>query len=301
MEMHQVRYVLAAIDHGGFTRAATACHVSQPALTKAVKRLEEELESPLFVRAASGVSLTEFGRILVPKLRAIAARDADIKDIARNVKRLRTIPVRIGVLQTIGARKISSYVERFLRAAPEAEVECLVDTHATLIAMLEDGRVDLMISNFAYGNTGSETDQYNDLPPWCVIKSLYDERYCIVLPPGHNLAEQDAIDIGELHGEAHVDRIACEMRDLLQAELGKKEVNFYPAIRTDREHWVESLVAQGIGFAIMPEFSAQSPQAILRPCADLALSRTISIARSCERPTTPVAQKLWQVIRTAEA
>ena len=73
MEMHQVRYVLAVADELNFTRAAEACHVSQPALSRAVQQLEGELGGQLFARERGDTHLTELGRMVLPHLEQVYA------------------------------------------------------------------------------------------------------------------------------------------------------------------------------------------------------------------------------------
>jgi DNA-binding transcriptional LysR family regulator len=87
MEMHQIRYFLAAARTLSFTRAAEECHVSQPALTAATKKLEAELGSPLFFREANGLQLTAFGRQMTPLLEQISARTEAASAAARASRR----------------------------------------------------------------------------------------------------------------------------------------------------------------------------------------------------------------------
>ncbi len=83
MEMHQVRYFLAAAKALSFTRAAELCHVSQPALTTAIKKLEAQLGSPLFHREGRQIALTEFGRRMQPHLSQIVEQSGPLKPSPR--------------------------------------------------------------------------------------------------------------------------------------------------------------------------------------------------------------------------
>jgi len=290
MEMHQIRYALAVAEWRGFTRAAEACGVSQPALTSAIKKLEDELQSPLFSRERSGVQLTEFAQLVLPKFREILAHSECISQIAQNVQRLRTIPVRVGVLHTIGPQRVATYLQLFLLSAAEAEVELSTATHEALLRLLEEGQLDLIISHFQ-----------TEAPPWCVKMRLYEEDYRVLLPPTHRLASQSDLTLADLQGEPYIDRLACEMRGLVQHVCSTRGVDFYPAYRTDREEWIESLVARGVGFALMPEFSIVQGGTVALRCTDASFTRQISVARSSEHAVTPVSKRLWQILRKSQS
>lgn len=93
MEMAQIRYVLAAAKHLNFTRAATECNVTQPALTKGIKALEEELGATLFHREGRRILLSEFGGSMLPHLQKIADEVDTCRTIAQNFRLLEKVPV----------------------------------------------------------------------------------------------------------------------------------------------------------------------------------------------------------------
>jgi len=122
MEMHQVRYFLAAARTLSFTRAAEECHVSQPALTAATKKLEAELGSPLFFREANRLQITAFGRQMTPLLEQISARTEAASAAAETFRLLRQQPMRLGVMPTLGPVRIAHFLSDFERAHPGVEV-----------------------------------------------------------------------------------------------------------------------------------------------------------------------------------
>jgi LysR family hydrogen peroxide-inducible transcriptional activator len=102
MEMHEVRYFLAACDTMNFHRAASSCNVTQPALTRAIKKLEIELGGALFRRDHSGAQLTDFGRLMRPHLEEVLGRTKNAQQVARSFLRLEAAPLTLGVMCTIG-------------------------------------------------------------------------------------------------------------------------------------------------------------------------------------------------------
>ena len=109
VEMHQVKYALAVARALNFTKAAEACHASQPALSKAVKALEEELGAQLFHREGKQVLISVFGRSMLPHLQRIADEAEVAAMLATNFKLLNKVPIKLGVLCTIGPVRHSAF------------------------------------------------------------------------------------------------------------------------------------------------------------------------------------------------
>src|SRR5215475_4446997 len=102
MEMHQIRYFLAVSEVLNFTRAAERCHVSQPALTRAIQTLEDELGGPLFHRERQNTHLTELGRMMLPYLQDVLDQSRQAKERARAFASPGSAPLALGVMCTIG-------------------------------------------------------------------------------------------------------------------------------------------------------------------------------------------------------
>src|SRR5947207_15204578 len=102
MEMHQVRYFLAVSDTLNFTRAAELCNVSQPALTRAIQQLEDELGGLMLRRERRLTHLTDFGRLIQPHLRQLLADAAAPKTTAKRFLNLQQAQIRLGIMCTVG-------------------------------------------------------------------------------------------------------------------------------------------------------------------------------------------------------
>jgi DNA-binding transcriptional LysR family regulator len=110
MEMHQIRYFLAVADALYFTRAAEQCNVSQPALTRAIQQLEEELGGLLLRRERKLTHLTDFGRLIEPHFRQLYA-DADAaKSTAKRFLSLQEAEIRLGVMCTVGPARFMGFL-----------------------------------------------------------------------------------------------------------------------------------------------------------------------------------------------
>ena len=113
MEMHEVRYFLAACETMNFHRAASSCNVTQPALTRAIKKLEIELGGSLFRRDHSGAQLTDFGRLMRPHLEDVLGRTKNAQQVARSFLRLEAAPLTLGVMCTIGPMRFVGFLNAF--------------------------------------------------------------------------------------------------------------------------------------------------------------------------------------------
>lgn len=276
MEMSQIRYVLAAAKQLNFTRAANECNVSQPALTKAVKALEGELGSPLFHREGRRVLLSEFGRSILPHLNHIFEEAETTRSLAKNFRLLQQVPVRLGVMTTVGHVRVSRFLAQFQRNFDGVELAVSEAPVPELKAQLASGDLDLAILNPVNGLS----EELNCVP-------LYDERYIVILPPEHRLARMNAVSLQDLSKEPYVDRLACEMREMVMATCSKRDVELYARFRSEREDWIQAMVLAKIGFAFMPEYSVTLPGLIQRPLVDPAISRTITLAWVPGRPFSP--------------
>jgi DNA-binding transcriptional LysR family regulator len=286
MEIHQIRYFLAVIETRSFTRAAERCAVSQPALTAAVKKLEEELGGPLILRERGGAKLTALGQHVLPRFQRLQDETQAVQVIADNHRRLKQVPLRVGVLCTVGPGCLAGSLAAFRVAAPGVEIELAVAMQGEILRRLEDAEVDVIVSNLG-----------DAVPDWCVVAPLYDERYVVVLPPGHRLAARRSLRLEDLEGEPYLDRLACEMREKLAGASAACGIELYATYRTDREDWVQSLVQAGLGFAFMPEHSLLLTEASPRPLLDPIFQRTITLVRSGNRTPTPALQLFWDTLR----
>ena len=278
MEMHQVRYFLAACDTLNFTRAAEVCHVSQPALTTAIKKLEGDLGSPLFHREGKRMLLTDFGQLMRPHLEQVLGQAETARSVAQNFHLLNRAPLGVGVMATIGPLRLSRFLARFQRDHTGVEVSVSEGLLDDLTARLDKGDLELAVLSAPQGLD----ERFRTTP-------LYTERYVVVFPPDHDMKDMDAIRLIDLSGEPYVDRLACEMRDLVMAACGERDVELYATFRSEREDWVQGMVLAGMGFAFMPEYSVTLPGMLSRPLTDPVVERDVMMVSMAGRKYSPAA------------
>lgn len=242
MEMHQVHYFLAVCETGNFTRAAHAAFVSQPSLTLAIQKLEEEMGGRLFDRDRSGCRLTDLGRLVEPGFRLILDQSQSVKQEAVRFLRLRKTPLRVGLASGLGAGKLGPLVARFQKEVPSAEVEIVVEGEAHLLKRLQKGSLDLVLAALAAA-PGAAFD----------ARTLYRERYGIAFPRGHRFGSKASLSLADLQEEPYLDRLNCEMREKVRGICADRRVALYATYRSNDEDWILHMVRGGLGIAILPE------------------------------------------------
>ena len=190
MELHQIRYFLALGKTLNFTKAAEACHVTQPALTRAIRNMEEELGGLLFSRERNNTHLTELGRLIEPHLAEIIARAGEAKQSAARFIKLEKAQLSLGVMCTISPLQFVSFLSHFRADNPGVEITLLEDVPNQLSDLLVRGELDLAIMARPEG-----------FPDPLRASELYSERFVIACSAGHRFANRREIPMAELDGE----------------------------------------------------------------------------------------------------
>lgn len=286
MEMHQIRYFLAVCEAENFTRAAEQCHVSQPALTTAIKKLEEEFGGALFHRRRGRATLTELGALTRPYIEQVQGQAEAARSVADSFRLLKQAPLNVGVMATIGPLCLAGFLARFQRDYPGVEVELHEGTLEPLCQSLIDEDHDLVVLNAPEG-----------LDDRFVSEALYRERYVVVFPPGHKFAALDTVRLADVSGEPYLDRLACEMRETVLKVCAERDIDIYATYRSVREDWIQGMVVAEMGFAFMPEYSITVPGMVSRPLVEPAVERVVSLVSVAGRAMTPAATAFRHQLR----
>ncbi len=277
MEMHQVRYFLAVAEKLNFTRAAEQCGVTQPALTRAIKSLEEELGGLLFHRERSRTQLTELGRMVKPHLEHVLGKAQETKLLAKEFAEVRSSKLKLGIMCTIAPDQIIELIGSIRGRHPAIELE-LCDADAwDLQKQLLAGALEVAI----YCLPGREPEPRTHVMP------LFRERIVIAINPGHRLAASDAIRVKDLDGESYIHRMNCEFAGYADPIFAAQGVKCKAAYWSDRDDWTLAIVAAGIGWAFMPEHSVKHPGVRALPVIEPEFWREVNLVTVRGRPYTP--------------
>ncbi|HVM82988.1 MAG TPA: LysR family transcriptional regulator [Candidatus Binatia bacterium] len=285
MEMHQIRYFLAVCGTLNFTRAAEQCNVTQPALTRAIQKLEEELGGLLFRRERKLTHMTDLGNLVRPQLEGILKQSDQARTTAQSFLQLKDAPLRLGVMCTIGPVRFVSFLSRFGADHPGIEVSLTESIPDELIGMLMDGSLDVAITT-----APEEPNERLD------FRKLYEERFVVAFPPGHRYEAMEAVPIKEIAGEAYLSRANCEYYERLENILEQQMVRVEDVFRSEREDWIQIMVMAGMGICFMPEFSAVLPGLMTRPIVDPPVSRTVYLGTVAGRRFSPAVATFIKAI-----
>jgi LysR family transcriptional regulator, hydrogen peroxide-inducible genes activator len=286
MEMHQIRYFLAVSETSNFTRAAAACHVSQPSLTRAIQKLEGELGGPLFRRERGHTGLTALGQMMKPYLEETLASAETARQEAARFRKLERAPLTLGVMCTIGPPRLVPLVNRLATRVPGLEFKLREAHGRRIVELLLAGEVDAaMVGLPSY-------------PDKVCAEPLYRERYVVAFPQGHRFEAMNAVPVAALDGEAYLRRLDCEYLDFFGEAAGTWSVRLDVRYQSEREDWIQAMVLAGMGCAVLPEYTSLFPALRTRVVIDPELSREVSLLTVRGRRHPPALDLL---VRMAKA
>jgi DNA-binding transcriptional LysR family regulator len=210
--------------------------------------------------------LTELGRLLLPHLTEVVGRTEAAQDSARRFLRLEDAPLRLGVMCTVGPMRFVGFLNRFRTAHPGIEVTLFEAVPDRLAEKLLEGELDAAVM----AKPGGFDERFRS-------DALYPERFVVACPHGHRFERQNAVRMAEMHGESYLQRINCEYRDLLREALEAQGASIERCYRSEREDWIQVMVAAGMGVCFLPEHAAILPGLVLRPVQDPEVVREVAL------------------------
>jgi DNA-binding transcriptional LysR family regulator len=242
---------VAVVEFGGFTRAAEALHLSQPALSRRIGLLEAELRQPLIERGRRGVRLTEAGRTFLPHAQAALACLRDGAAAVQALDPAAAGSVTLAIVGTLASTGLTAQLARFRRRHPRLRVLLRTGSSAEVSSLVRRGEAALGLRYFA--DPGSDIDS----------RDLYQEKLVVVAAPGHRLARARRIAAEALREEAWVAFPARRgaaidpfgqvlTRCLAAAGLDGAEVIVIDSLTAQKR-----LVEAGFGLALVPESSVR--------------------------------------------
>jgi DNA-binding transcriptional LysR family regulator len=230
MDIYQIRYFLAIVETGGFTKAAERLFVSQPSLSVGIKKLEQELGVRLFERGGRRAVLTPAGEFFLTKA-------------LWELKTFKAQPVlRLGLLRTIRISGFARLIGAFRQAYPNVAIELRDGDNTELQEQLSSSELDVFVTVLESMDTNG-----NSLP-------LFRQRMALAVANSHPFARRKSIRLNELDGEPFIDRMYCKFRETVKQQFVERGLQQQVVYRADNEDWVIALVAAGLGITIMSEW-----------------------------------------------
>lgn len=279
MTLTELRYIVTLAQEQHFGRAADRCHVSQPTLSIAVKKLEEELNVSIFERSKTRVSPTPLGDTIIQQAQKVLEEAAAIRDIASSGKNQLTSPFHIGAIFTIGPYLFPRLIPELQRQAPDMPLYVEESYTATLRRRIRHGDLDAIVIALPF----TEAD--------VVTQPLYEEPFVVLMGKSHALAGETQIQPDQLNqcnvlllGEGHCFRDqVLEACPNLKPSLDDPRGNIRTAAEGSSLETLKYMVASGLGVTILPKSAAMvghysAEDLLIKPFAEPVPSRTVALA-----------------------
>jgi LysR family hydrogen peroxide-inducible transcriptional activator len=267
MTLTELKYIVAVAREKHFGRAAAACFVSQPTLSVAIKKLEDELEVKLFERSAGDVAVTPLGNEIVRQAQSVLEQAGQIKEIAQRGQDPLGGPLKLGVIYTIGPYLLPDLVRQNIALAPRMPLMLQENFTARLLEMLRTGEIDAAILAEPFPDAG------------LAIAPLYDEPFMAALPARHPLARARAVTVEQLKNETmlllgsghcfrdHVLQVCPEFARFSSAAEGIGKSFEGSSLET-----ILHMVAAGMGVTLLPRAVVQRNETVRIHALDTAQS-----------------------------
>lgn len=288
MEIHQLRYFVAAAESRGMTAAARRCRVSQPSLSQQIRKLERQLGVELFDRLARGVTLTAAGAALLPRAKKILAevesvRDGLNEDIAAGAGSL-----HLGAIPTMAPQLLPPALTGVRHEFPRCEVTLREDLTERLVEAIDDTTLDI-----ALVSTPIEHDRIR-------VETLGNEPMLVALPAEHELTEAETVSLTDLRDQETI--TLHEMHCLgkqVSAFCAAKRLARRVVCRTTQLSTVLELVRTGAGVSLIPRMAALPiPGVVYAPLRSPAATprRDIAMITHADRARPPQADTIAHLI-----
>ena len=297
MTLTELRYIVAVSQKNHFGKAAQACFVSQPTLSIAIKKLEEELGIRLFERSSKNeIRITDIGQQIIDQAQIVLQQAQILGEIAQQGKDPLTGQFKLGVIYTIGPYLLPSLIPKLRETAPNLKLIIEENFTANLFQSLKQGTLDAIIISYPFDEAGIET------------AALYQEPFIVALPRNHewkdrkqirpeDLASQDLMLLGS--GHCFRDQVieACPNCMSGDSELTR-------TLEGGSLETIRHMVAAGTGITVLPHTSMlhnQHHESLIetRPFTEPSPCRTVAIAWRKHYPRKEAIATIRDTIQTS--
>jgi len=288
MELNQIKYFVVLAQTLHFTRAAEICNVSQPALTRAIQKLEQELDGPLFHRERSHTQLTELGQMMLPPLERALAAAREARMQAEAFRRRETSPLRIGLEYSVPTAVLTPVLSALRRQNTDIELTLRQGSQVQLSERMLAGEIDLAL-----------LVDGPDLPERMHRWEMFSEHYVLLCPPEHRFRDHERVAVRDLAEEClllHEDA-ACPVRRFVADIFEQNDV------RPRRQHFANSLeqilemVQASLGVSLVGERLPAMAPVLRRPIEAEAAGRSIVLAVVAVRQLGPTPAMCVKLMR----
>lgn len=296
MTLTELKYIVAVARDRHFGRAAEACFVSQPTLSVAIRKLEEELDVVIFERGGTEVGITPIGLRIIEQAQKVLEEGANLKEIARQGQNPLSGPLRVGIIYTVAPYLLPLLVPQQIKLTPQMPLVLQENYTVRLLELLRQGEIDAAVVALPLPETGF------------VVRELYDEPFVVAVPQDHPWCGRDSIDSSELKNETMLllGSGHCFRDQVLDVcpELSRFSASSEGIQRTFEGSSLETIrhmVATGIGVTVLPATALSATvqdNALLEyiPFADPVPNRRIALVWRKSFPRTAAVEALAEAV-----
>jgi LysR family hydrogen peroxide-inducible transcriptional activator len=294
MTLTELRYIVALARERHFGRAAEKCFVSQPTLSVAVKKLEDELGVPLFERGGSEVTVTPVGARIVEQAQRVIEEAATIRHIAVQGKDELATPLRFGAIYTIGPYLMPQLIPLLHKRAPNMPLLIQESYTVRLAELLKNGELDVVALSLPFAEPGIRT------------QAVYDEPFRVLMPASHPWAKKAKIPATDLCREnlLLLSTGNCFREQVLQTCAGIERATndaMQQTLEGSSLETIRHMVASGVGITVLPSAAAEGRTidtrlTAVRPFASPVPSRRVALAWRRSFPRERAVEAVRQAI-----
>ena len=288
MTLQELRYFCVTAEVLHYTRASRLLYISQPSLSYAINKLEQELGVPLFEKNGKRVSLTKYGEEFLPYAKRALAELSEGTEHLREMKVPSSGEISMGYLYSVSFSALPDFVNRFYRhqGNEQTAFRFRQGKAGELIEQLLNGRLDFLIA---------------ERPDMASIDCIpvYRQELYLIVPAAHRLADADPVTLADIEGERFIS-LNHETLSYHKLEKEFKRFEFEPntIIEADEYSSIAASVSTGAGVAIMPILPILDSFNVRKvPFADSSMYRDICLLRSSSHEMSAAAKSVWDLAK----
>ena len=241
MTLSELKFIVAVAKEKNFRRAADKCFVSQPALSLAVKKLEEELNVKIFERSRTEVKVTPVGQKIINQAIVVLDEANKLKDISSVGQEQLKSPLKVGLIYSVAPYLLPLIIPVLRKKTPEMPLDVEENITKNLESSLKSGLIEAAVIALPFDIPGTE----------CI--PLYDEEFNVVVPSNHAWAKKKEIIAKDLSGEKVLllNNEHCFSKQVVEAcpELSKKS----EVLQGNSLETIRNMVASNLGISVLPK------------------------------------------------
>ena len=247
MNIRDLKYLVALLDHQHFGKAAESCFVSQPALSMQIQKLEKLLEIKLLERTNKSVLFTESGLLIAEKARYILNQVDEVHELAKSSKDPYSGEIKIGIFPTLAPYLLPLIIPSLAKKFPKLSIYLIEEQTAGLIEKLKTGKLHAALLALPLTESKLTTSH------------LFDEEFLLAVPKNHSFAKLKNVKQSNLDSQTLLllDEGHC-MREQALSFCHKVQANEAQNFRATSLETLRHMIAAGIGMALMPKFACDN-------------------------------------------